>query len=74
MKEKDTTGLTIRLPNELAETMRTYAFVTDTSVNETVKRAVAEYLQNHAQTEMVEAAFERVLTQHKIALDKLADL
>lgn len=69
-----TTNLTLRLPAEMAETLRTFAFVTDSSVNEAVKRAVAEFLTTHARAEMVQAAFEKTLSDHKIALDKLADL
>lgn len=69
-----TTALTIRVPGEMAEALRTHAFLTNTSSNEVVKRAVAEYLQTHGRSEAVEAAFEQVREQHAVALDKLADL
>lgn len=69
-----TTALTVRLPEEMAEALRTYAFLNDTSVNDTVKRAVADYLQQHGRTEMMRAAFEQVLSDHAVALDKLKDL
>lgn len=68
------TALTVRLPSEMAEALRTYAFATDSSINDTIKHAVADYLQQHGRTEMVQAAFEKTLQQHSVALDKLRDL
>jgi hypothetical protein len=70
----ETVGMTVRLPAEMAEALRTYAFVTNTSVNDTVKKAVADYLEQHGRPEAVRAAFESVLSQHQVALDKLRDL
>jgi predicted transcriptional regulator len=69
-----TTALTVRLPVELADALKNYAFVTDTSGNEVIKRALVEYLKAHAQTDMVRAAFAQALEQHSIAFEKLADL
>ncbi|BBZ07604.1 hypothetical protein MDOR_17730 [Mycolicibacterium doricum] len=69
-----TTGLTVRLPGEVADALKNYAFVTDTSANEVIKRALIEYLKNHGRTELMESAFARVLQQHNVALDKLADM
>ncbi len=69
-----TTGMTVRLPAELAEALKNYAFVTSTSANDIIKQAVAEHLKVHARTDMVRAAFEDVLKQHSVAFDKLANL
>jgi len=69
-----TTSLTVRLPADMAEALRTYAFVTNTSGNDVVKQAVAEFLQTHARTDMVRAAFQQTLKDHEVALDKLAHL
>ncbi|SHR59768.1 Uncharacterised protein [Mycobacteroides abscessus subsp. abscessus] len=69
-----TTSLTVRLPVELADALKNYAFVTDTSGNEVIKRAVVEYLQTHGRAEVMQAAFERVVRDHSIALDKLKDM
>ncbi|MDW5610002.1 MULTISPECIES: ribbon-helix-helix protein, CopG family [Mycolicibacterium] len=66
-----TTGLTVRLPAELADALKNYAFVTDTSANEVIKRALIEYLKIHGRAEMMEAAFQRVVRQHGVALEKL---
>lgn len=69
-----TTALTVRLPAELADALKNYAFITETSGNEIIKRAIGEYLRAHAQTDMVKAAFAKALKQHAIAFEKLADL
>lgn len=71
---EQTTSLTLRLPTEMSEALRTYAFVTGLSGNEIIKRAVTEYLQHHARTDMVRTAFEQTLSEHQVALDKLAHL
>lgn len=68
------TSLTVRLPSDMAEAVRTYAYVTDTSGNEVIRLAIAEFLQAHARTDMVKAAFERTLRDHEVALDKLRDM
>jgi predicted transcriptional regulator len=68
------TPFTVRLPAELADALRNYAFVTSTSANDVVKRALVEYLQAHARTDMVRKAFETVLEQHGLAFDKLKDM
>lgn len=73
-KSQTTTALTLRLPAELADAVKNYAFLMNTSGNEVIKLAVVEYLKAHAQTEMVRAAFEKALEQHQVAFDKLADL
>lgn len=66
--------MTVRLPVELADALKNYAFVTDTSANEVIKQALAEYLKAHARTEMVRAAFQKVLEQHSVAFEKLENL
>jgi hypothetical protein len=64
----------VRLPAELADALKNYAFVTETSGNDVIKRALAEYLRVHSRTDMVREAFEKVLSRHAVAFDKLADL
>lgn len=72
--KNDTTALTVRLPVELAEALKNYAFVTETSGNDVVKRALVEYLQVHGRQDLMRSAFERVMEQHREALEKLKDL
>jgi death on curing protein len=69
-----TTGLTVRLPAELADAVKNYAFVTDTSANDVIKRALIEFLKVHGRADLIKAAFERVLQDHSIALQKLEDM
>lgn len=66
--------MTVRLPAELADALKNYAFVTNTSANEVIKQALIDYMKAHARTDMVRAAFEKVLQQHSVAFDKLKDL
>jgi predicted transcriptional regulator len=66
--------LTVRLPGELADMLKNYAFVTDTSANEVIKRALIEYLKVHGREDVMRAAFDRVVDQHGKALDKLKDM
>jgi predicted transcriptional regulator len=73
-KVTKTAGVTLRLPIELADALKNYAFVTDTSANEVIKQALIEYLKTHAQTKLVRAAFENVLQQHSVAFEKLKHL
>jgi hypothetical protein len=69
-----TTALTVRLPAELADALKNYAFLTNTSGNEVFKKAVIEYLKTHGRPEVMRSAFERVVEQHRIALDKMKDM
>ena len=69
-----TTALTVRLPTELADALKNYAFVTQTSGNEVIRRALVEYLTVHGRPEAIRTAFDRVVHQHAIALDKMKDM
>lgn len=69
-----TTGLTVRLPAELADAVKNYAFVTDTSANDVIKRALVEYLKIHGRADLMKAAFDRVVQDHSLALQKLEDM
>jgi predicted transcriptional regulator len=63
--------LTIQLPDKLAEALRTYAFVTETSVNEIVGAALTDYLKAHAHTGIVRTVFDKALHLHAVAFEKL---
>lgn len=69
-----TTALTVRLPVEIADALKNYAFLTSTSGNEVIKKALIEYLKTHGRPEVMRSAFERVVEQHRIALDKMKDM
>ena len=63
--------LTIRLSDELAEALRAYAFVADTSANAIVEAALTEYLNPYAHTDIVRAALGTALHLQAVAFDKL---
>ena len=69
-----TKPLTVRPPGELADALRNYAFVTDTSANDVIKAALVEYLKARAHTDIVRSAFDKALKQHAEAFDKLKAL
>jgi predicted transcriptional regulator len=72
--EKLTQALTIRVPVDVHEALRTLAFATRTTVNDIVLRSVADYLSETGHREAVEALSDRMREQYRVALDKLADL
>jgi predicted DNA-binding protein len=69
-----TKDFTLRLPLELAEVLKNQAFVTSKSINEVMKEALVQYLQGDARREAFEMALAKVKDDHRVALDKLADL
>ena len=71
---KQTQALTIRVPIDVHEALRTLAFATDTSVNDLVLRAVADFLSDAGHREAVDALSRRMREQYRVALDKLGDL
>lgn len=64
--------LTVRLPDDLTSVLKNYAFATDTSVSEVVRKALTDYLSN-TRTDEVRAAFDRAIKQHEASLDRLKD-
>lgn len=66
-------ALTVRLPEDEHNALRLYAFLTKTSLNETVLTAVREFLATKSD-ELTDMAIDRFRTDYRVALDKLADL
>lgn len=71
---KDTQVITVRVPTEVHEAMRSLAFVTNTSMNELALRAFGDFLAGQGHQEAVEALGEKLAIQYEAALDKLAHL
>ena len=65
--------LTLRLPGDVLEALRTYAFFTRRSMNEVVNGLVMDFLAGPGRLELTEAISERARSDYRIALDKLAD-
>lgn len=66
-------ALTLRIPEDEHDALKLYAFLTNTSLNETVVRAVREFLLSRSD-ELFEESIDRLRAQYRVALDKLADL
>jgi hypothetical protein len=67
-------AMTVRLPAEVHEALRTVAFSGGTSINDVVVRAVGDFLADKGRREAVDAMATRVREQYRVALDKLKDL
>lgn len=65
--------LTVRLAEDEHNALRLYAFLTGSSLNESVRTAVREFLRSK-EAELFERGIERLRTDYRVALDKLADL
>ncbi|MFN2491149.1 MAG: DNA-binding protein [Actinomycetota bacterium] len=72
-EKADTHTLTVRMPREVYEVLRTYAFATDQKMNEAVVTAVSRYLAAEGRREEVGAFLQKARQEYRVALDKLAD-
>jgi hypothetical protein len=66
--------LTLRLPPELHEQLRTHAFLTRRPINQTLTEVVTKWMEGPGRDEMVRASTARGREIHRVALDKLQDL
>ncbi|HEV8683170.1 MAG TPA: DNA-binding protein [Actinomycetota bacterium] len=71
---RDQQTLTIRVPKEIHEALRTLAFATGTSINDIVLKGISDYLSSQGHRDAVEGFLRRAQEQYRVALDKLADL
>lgn len=67
-------AVTLRLSKEEYEALRTFAFVTSSSINEVARRALRDFLVAKGRSEEFDALLKKARTQYRVALDKLADL
>src|SRR4051794_29988579 len=73
--QSDVHTMSLRLPGDLFEALRTYAFVTDApSMNDVVLRALRDLLAQQGRAEEIEALLKRTTERYQVAFDKLADL
>jgi hypothetical protein len=68
-----TKALTVRLPEDEHTALRLYAFLSGVSFNDAVVQAVRQFLLSK-HDELFEKGIDRLRTQYRVALDKLADL
>lgn len=68
----DIQAVTLRVPRDVYEAMRTHAFATDTTINEMATRAIYNYLIEDGREQEVDAFLDKARKQYRGALDKLA--
>lgn len=74
MTTTDRQALTLRLPPELHEQLRTHAYLTRRSINETLTEVIDRWLSGPGRDEIVRAAGADAQDVHRVALDKLRDM
>jgi predicted transcriptional regulator len=73
-ENRDVQMLTVRVPKDLHEALRTLAFVQKTTINDIVIRSVADYMGSEGHQKAVEGLLGRAQEKWRVALDKLADM
>ena len=73
-EEREIQQMTIRVPRDVHEALKTLARATDASSNEVVLRAIRDYLGTKGHRQAVERFLGEAQSQYRVALDKLADL
>lgn len=66
--------MTLRVPREVYEAMKTFAFATDASINDVALKAIHTFLASEGHEEQVAALLKKAQSQYRVALDKLAGL
>lgn len=73
-QDAETQAMTLRIPKDEYEALRTFCFVTHaTSINDVVLRAIRDLLATKGRAEEIEALLKRTTERYQIALEKLAD-
>lgn len=73
-EKKETQTFTVRMPRGDYETLRTFAFVTDRSINDVVIKSIRDYLSTTGKSEEFRDLVSKARGQFRVALDKLKDL
>jgi NRPS condensation-like uncharacterized protein len=66
--------LTVRVPKDVHDALRTLSFATGKSINDIVLAAIGDYLASQGHRDAVEGFLRRAKDQYRVALDKLADM
>ena len=66
--------LNVRVPEEVYDALRTYAYATDSTINDAVLRAIVDFLASRGRQEEVDAYLQSARKRYRVALDKLAEL
>lgn len=71
---QDVQQLNVRVPRDVYDALRTYAYATDSTINEAALRALVNFLSTKGRQKQVDAFLTRAQEDWRAALDKLADL
>ena len=66
--------LTVRLPAELHDELRTYKFFTGRSINDVAVELIRDFLNGQGREEIARGMTARTREMYGVALDKLADM
>lgn len=69
----DVVRTTVRLPADVAETLRTYVYLTHDSANSAMVQAIRDFLSTTGRDRMVQASTRDTVTRFGAVLDKLGD-
>ena len=64
-------AITLRVPKDLYETMKSVAYATETSLNEFAVRGLAEYVAQEEHLKALDSLSRRIQEQARVGLDKL---
>jgi len=70
----DAQQLTVRVPRDVHEALRTLSLATGRPMNDLVLCSIRDYLGSTGHREAVDGFLEQAREQYRVALDKLADL
>ena len=72
-KDAPTTAMTIRLPVELHEQLRTYSFFSRRAINEIATQLLDDWMATKGREELVQLIAQQGMREHHATLEKLKD-
>lgn len=66
--------LNVRVPRDVYDALRTYAYATDSTINEAALQALVDFLSTKGRQRQVDGFLKRARDDWRTALDKLADM
>jgi hypothetical protein len=73
-QRQGTRQLNVRVPTDVYDALRTYAYATETTINDAVGRALVDFLSTKGRHDEISSFLQRARNQYRTTLDKLADL
>jgi NRPS condensation-like uncharacterized protein len=73
-KRQEVQQLNVRVPRDVYEALRTYAYATDSTINDAAIQALVDFLSTKGRQKQVDTFLEHAREDWRAALDKLANL